>query len=46
MGYDILQKAELDYTVDTSYRTDERIVIHRYQGAEIAIKLLEDKVKN
>lgn len=36
-GYEILQKSGFEYSMDNAYRTDEHIVNHRHQGAEMAL---------
>lgn len=36
-GYETLQKAGFEYSMDNAYRTDEHIVVRRHQGAEIAL---------
>lgn len=36
-GYETLQKAGFKCSIDNAYRTEEHIVKHRHQGAEIAL---------
>ncbi|MBQ8202739.1 MAG: hypothetical protein IJZ75_00460 [Clostridia bacterium] len=36
-GYETLQKAGFEYSMDNAYRTDEHIVVRRHQGAEMAL---------